>query len=79
MSNDVKVPRLLTAKQVAEMLTVPVYTIYEMAKAGEGPPHLRIRTQYRFPEDGVVQWIHDETKRSRLFRAAGEVRGVLET
>lgn len=63
MSTELKLPRLLTAKQVAEMLTIPLYTLYDMVRENEGPPHLRIRRQIRFPEDGVVKWIHEQISR----------------
>ena len=64
MSNDVNMPRLLNAREVAELLGVPLYTLRDVVRKGEGPPHLRIRRVYRFPQAAVVQWIHDQTSSS---------------
>lgn len=36
MSNDLKLPRLLDSKQVAEMLRVPVWSLRQLARKKEG-------------------------------------------
>ena len=61
MSSEVRVPRLLTAKELAVALNVPLWRIYELVDDGKAPPSMRIGKTIRFPEDGVVQWIHDQT------------------
>ncbi len=37
MSNDVKVPRLLTVKQLAEATGIPVWQIHELVRTEEAP------------------------------------------
>lgn len=60
MSSELKVPRLLTAKELADTLNVPLWRIYELVNDGKAPPSMRIGKTIRFPEDGVVQWIHEQ-------------------
>jgi DNA-binding transcriptional MerR regulator len=45
--NDVSMRRVLNAREVAELLGVPLYTLRGLVRKGEGPPHLRIRRVYR--------------------------------
>ena len=61
MSNDIKVPRLLTAKELAATLNVPLWRIYELVDDGKAPPNMRIGKTLRFPDDGVVRWIAEQT------------------
>lgn len=61
MSNDIKVPRLLTAKELAATLNVPLWRIYELVDGGKAPPSMRLGKTLRFPEDGVVRWIVEQT------------------
>lgn len=64
MSSDVKVPRLLTVKQLAEQTGIPVWRIHEMC-AQKKLPFLRVGKTYRFAEDAVVKWIEEQSKTSR--------------
>lgn len=59
VSSELKVPRLLTANELAVTLNVPLWRIYELVDDGKAPPSMRIGKTIRFPEDGVVQWIHE--------------------
>ena len=61
VSSELKVPRLLTAKELAVTLNVPLWRIYELVDDGKAPPSMRIGKTLRFPENGVVQWINDQT------------------
>ena len=61
VSGELKVPRLLTAKELAVTLNVPLWRIYELVDEGKAPPNMRIGKTIRFPENGVVQWIHEQT------------------
>lgn len=61
MSNDIKVPRLLTAKELAATLNVPLWRIYELVDDRKAPPSMRIGKTLRFPEDGVIAWIKKAT------------------
>jgi excisionase family DNA binding protein len=66
VSNDTNVPRLLKAKELAALTGIPLYTLRELVKQGKGPPHLRIGTTFRFPEDSVVQWIKEQVNKNDL-------------
>jgi excisionase family DNA binding protein len=48
--------RLLTAKQVAEILQVALPRVYELARLGS-LPCIRIGRQIRFPESKLMEWI----------------------
>jgi excisionase family DNA binding protein len=53
--SDLSVPlddRLLTAEDVAELLRLPVSTIYDLARTGR-LPHLRIGRALRFSRDDL--------------------------
>ena len=50
-------PRLLTTKEVAAALGLPLHTLYSMIRSGEGPPFMKIGTSYRFAEPAVAAWI----------------------
>jgi excisionase family DNA binding protein len=53
--NDITVPldhRLLTAEEVAELLRLPVSTIYDLACTGR-LPHLRIGRVLRFSQSDL--------------------------
>lgn len=65
MSNDMKLPRLLDTKQVAEMLAVPVWSLRELVRKKKGPPHLRIGRRVRFTEAAVMRWIEDQTSNAK--------------
>ena len=66
VSSELKVPRLLTAKELAVTLNVPLWRIYELVDDGKAPPNMRIGKTIRFPEDGVVQWIHEQISGSKV-------------
>jgi excisionase family DNA binding protein len=61
MNDDIRVPRLLRAKELAATLNVPLWRIYELVDHGKAPPSMRIGKTLRFPEDGVVEWIRAQT------------------
>jgi predicted DNA-binding transcriptional regulator AlpA len=61
VSSDVKVPRLLTAREVEKIAGIPRWRLYELIKRGEGPPHLRLGNTIRVPEDGLARWIQEQT------------------
>lgn len=65
MNNDIKVPRLLRAKELAAALNVPLWRIYELVDEGKAPPSMRIGKTLRFPEDSVVDWIKAQTSSMR--------------
>ena len=66
MSSELKVPRLLTAKELADTLNVPLWRIYELVNDGKAPPSMRIGKTIRFPENGVVRWIHEQTSSTKV-------------
>lgn len=47
--------KLLTAKEVAEILGVAQSTVYKLKK--EGLPYLKIGGSVKFDEDDLAEWI----------------------
>lgn len=62
MSNTTTIPKLLTTNQLAEMTGLSPWTVWELVKNGEGPPHVRIGRGFRFPENGVGPWLDKRLK-----------------
>lgn len=52
--------RLLTPRQLAEYLEVPVATLYAWRYAGGGPPGFRVGKHVRYRLGDVDQWIRDQ-------------------
>ncbi len=63
MNHSITFPRLLTVKDVAEILCVPVSTVHHWAGRGEGPPSFKVGKHRRYDAATVLRWI-EETKRS---------------
>ena len=49
--------RLLTTRQLADYLGVPVATLYAWRHSGDGPPGFRVGKHLRFRERDVDAWI----------------------
>jgi len=62
-NDQVRVPKLLTVRQLAEATGIPRWRIHEMCARGKGPPFLRVGKTLRFAEDAVVKWIEEQSKR----------------
>jgi excisionase family DNA binding protein len=65
MLTDKEVPKLLTTRELARLTTIPYWRVLQLIAAGKGPPFLKIGNTYRFPQDGVVDWIFKESSDSR--------------
>jgi excisionase family DNA binding protein len=50
--------RLLTAREVAELLSVPESWVREQTRIGQ-LPHLPLGRYRRYRLDAVLEWIHD--------------------
>lgn len=59
--NEAKVPQLLTTKQLSEQTGIAYWRLLELVKRGGGPPVMRIGNTLRFPIDGVVAWIAEQS------------------
>jgi excisionase family DNA binding protein len=57
--------RLLTPSELAEMLGVPIATLYAWRYHGKGPPALRIGRHLRYPAEELRQWIGDRARGER--------------
>ena len=53
--------RVLTMKDVCELLRVHPTTIYRLIKAG-GIPSFRIGSDWRFQQDLIERWMAEESK-----------------
>jgi len=49
--------RLMTLNEIADLLGIPVATLYRWRHRGEGPPGYRIGRQVRFRRAAVEAWI----------------------
>ena len=49
--------RLLSVQEVAELLQVPVSTIYQWQYRGRGPKPMRVGRYLRFDPRDVVRWL----------------------
>ena len=58
-----RVPKLLTTKQLSQLTGIAYWRVLELVKQGKGPRVMRIGTTLRFPEDGVLEWIAEQSKR----------------
>lgn len=56
-----QVPRLLRIDQVAKLIGVPRWRLYQQIAAGKGPAHMRIGKTIWIPEHKLVQWIEEQT------------------
>jgi putative molybdopterin biosynthesis protein len=59
-SEAVRLPRLITAKELAERLQLRPWRIYELVREGE-LPCVRIGASIRFSEDAIAEWIRQRT------------------
>lgn len=50
-------PRLLTVKDVAEIMSVPVSTVHHWALRGDGPPSFKIGKHRRYDAALVAEWL----------------------
>ena len=49
--------RLMTVTELAEMLSVPVTTLYGWRSRGEGPPGYRIGRHVRYRREAIETWL----------------------
>lgn len=56
------VDRLLTTKDLAEYLSVPVATIYAWRYHSQGPPGFRVGRHLRYRRTDIEEWINDRIK-----------------
>ena len=74
-------PKILTVKQVGELLQIPVSSVYEKTRVRRGPapplPCRRVGKYLRFFDSEVIAWLTALPQNKlvqRKRRAAGEVR-----
>ena len=67
MSTENNIPKLLTARQLSERLSVPLWTVRALAK--RGLKHVRIGNKLFFLDDGIAEWFataaQEATKKAR--------------
>jgi excisionase family DNA binding protein len=51
--------RLMTTAEVAEMLSLPVTTLYAWRHRGEGPAGYRVGRHVRYRRAAVESWLED--------------------
>ena len=60
--------RLMTLAELAEMLGIPVNTVYGWRCRGEGPPGYRIGRHVRYRRSAVEQWLETQTDHEHVTR-----------
>jgi excisionase family DNA binding protein len=60
--------RLMTLTELAEMLGIPVNTLYGWRCRGEGPPGYRIGRYVRYRRSAVETWLESQTDHERTVR-----------
>lgn len=53
-------PKLLTAQDVAKILSVPLSTLHHWAVRGEGPPSFKVGKHRRFDAAIVAAWLEKQ-------------------
>ena len=57
---------LMTAEELAQLLRVPLATLYAWRYRGDGPPGIRVGRHIRYRREAVLQWIaHREDARKQ--------------
>jgi excisionase family DNA binding protein len=62
--------RLLTVEEVAEILRVPVKSLYEWRYRRIGPPAFRVGRFLRYDEGALHEWIRQQQDQDPAARAA---------
>lgn len=57
------IPKLLTAKEIAEMFSIPVSTIGDYGRRGV-IPSVKIGYKRRFVPEDVAEWLNNKRKKS---------------
>ncbi len=60
MATEVRIPKLLTVRELAAATGIPRWRIHQMC-AEKQLPFLRVGKTYRFAEDAVARWIQEQT------------------
>ena len=68
--------RLLTAKDLAVFLDVPLKTLYAWRYRGEGPIGFRVGKHIRYQWTDVERWIGDRVRASETNRRSDHVRAL---
>lgn len=58
------VPTFLSPEQLAEMLAVPVETVYQWRRKRTGPPGFRVGRHVRYDLGAVLAWVEAQTRKA---------------
>lgn len=68
---DILGGKMLTPQQVARRLEVDLETLRRWARQGKGPPFVLVApSTKRYPEDGLLGWMHDHLRPQVEVRAS---------
>jgi excisionase family DNA binding protein len=59
---DLELPSLLSVRQLAAYLDVPVSTVYLWRTQGRGPRGFRVGKQVRYRAEDVLAWIEEQRR-----------------
>jgi excisionase family DNA binding protein len=54
--------RLLTVRELADFLRIPVNTVYKWSTEGGGPPAYKVGKYLRFRVEDVLAWLESRKK-----------------
>lgn len=57
--------RMLSPKELSELLNIPVQTVYQWRCRGEGPRAYRIGRHVRFRIEDIEAWLDDHAEGTR--------------
>ena len=59
-------PRLLTIRELAAYLSVPVQTLYVWRTNGHGPRGIKVGRHLRYRPEDVEVWLEERTGKGRI-------------
>jgi excisionase family DNA binding protein len=62
-SSDPQLPKLLSVRDLATYLDVPVSTVYHWRHKQQGPPAVRYGKRLAFRADDVARWLEEQAAR----------------
>jgi excisionase family DNA binding protein len=75
INGELSMTRLLSVKELADLLQVSVYSIYAWHRKGQGPSAIRIGNRVRFHPSDVIEWLEEEREKTNLAAEKGGVWG----
>ena len=56
------IPKMVSAKELSELIGIHVHTLYNWRHKGEGPPSFRLCGSVKYLVQDVAAWIEEELR-----------------